>query len=103
MALARPVVASDIPMVHEAIGDHAAALVPVDDPRSLAAAIARCLSDPVAAAQAGTAARARFDATFTPGPVVEQLRRLYVAATQGRMGPATPVGSDPGPHLPFGG
>ena len=46
MALERPVIASDIPMVREAIGDDAYALVAVDDVAGFAAAIDRALDDP---------------------------------------------------------
>ena len=51
MALECPVVASDIPMVVEAIGPYAHALVPVGDAVALSCALADCLGD-------GTAERA---------------------------------------------
>jgi glycosyltransferase involved in cell wall biosynthesis len=75
MALERPVVASDIPMVREAIGDCAVALVPVDDATALAAALEQALTSDGSALTA--AARRRFDAQFAPGPVVDRLATVY--------------------------
>ena len=58
MALERPVIASDIPMVREAIGDDAYALVAVDDVAGFAAAIDRALDDPERHTVAARARRA---------------------------------------------
>jgi glycosyltransferase involved in cell wall biosynthesis len=75
MALERPVVASDIAMVREAIGDDAAALVAVGDAPALAAALERALvAYPV---ERTKAARQRFDETFAPAPVASQLAAFY--------------------------
>ncbi len=79
MALERPVIASDIPMVREAIGDDAYALVAVDDVAGFAAAIDRALDDPERGAVAARA-RARFETRFTPDAVVEGIERIYVEA-----------------------
>jgi len=79
MALERPVIASDIPMVREAIGNDAYALVAVDDVAGFAAAIGRAIDDPERDIVAGRA-RARFDSRFTPDVVVEGIERIYVAA-----------------------
>jgi len=75
MALECPVVASDLPMVREAIGDHAAALIPVGDHVALAEALEIVLA--TGARAKAIAARERFDAFFAPGPVAERLTCLY--------------------------
>ena len=76
MALARPVVATDLPTVREAIDGCAFELVPVDDAGALARALVRCLGDPAAADRA-LESRRRFDELFTPRPVAERMRDLY--------------------------
>ncbi len=81
MALGRPVIASDIPMMREAIGDDAYALVAVDDVSGFAAAIDRALDDPERAAVAARA-RTRFEIGFTPDAVVSRIERLYVEALE---------------------
>ena len=89
MALETPVVASDLPMVREAIGDHAAALVPVGDAAALAAALRDVLVDPSAVAASTAAARRRFDEQFTPDAVVAGLSRIYERAASRRRTSAT--------------
>ena len=83
MALERPVVASDIPMVREAIGDLACALVPVEDADALGYALARCLSRGPDRALL-QAARARFDEGHSPDAVVERMSGLYLRASTKR-------------------
>ncbi len=78
MALDTPVVASDIPMVRDAIGDDAAALVPVGESGALADALARCLVDPPRTS--AQRARERFEQSFTPEAVVAAMRRFYETA-----------------------
>lgn len=75
MALERPVVASNIPVVVEAIGEHAAALVPVGDAQALSAALDRVLRAPDQ--ERTRAARQRFDARFSPPAVVRRLDDFY--------------------------
>lgn len=75
MALERPVVASDLPMVVEAIGPDAAALVPVGDPHALAAALDGALRSPDE--NRTQAARLRFDQQFSPPAIVERIEELY--------------------------
>ena len=65
MALACPVVATDLPMIREAIERIAYELVAVDDAEALADALLRCLGDPAAARRA-LDARHRFDDLFRP-------------------------------------
>jgi glycosyltransferase involved in cell wall biosynthesis len=81
MALDTPVVASEIPMVRDAIGDHAQALVPVGDAEALADALARSLWRPDE--QAVKRARERFEHNFTPDAVVAAMRRFYEATISG--------------------
>ena len=76
MALDTLVVASDIPMVRDAIGAHAYALVPVGNAAALADALVRSMSDPDAASVAARA-RERFEDEFTPQAVVARLASLY--------------------------
>ena len=76
MALACPVVATDLPMVREAIDGCAYELVPVDDADALAGALLRCLGDP-AAAERALDARQRFDELFRPEIVAARMRDLY--------------------------
>jgi glycosyltransferase involved in cell wall biosynthesis len=80
MALECPVVASDLPMVREAIGDHAAGLVAVGDHAALAEALDNVLA--TGGRQQTTAARERFDTFFAPGPVAERLVGLYREAIE---------------------
>jgi glycosyltransferase involved in cell wall biosynthesis len=92
MALERPVVASDIPMVREAIGDDAYALVTVDDVAAFADAIDRALGDPARTAAVAARARQRFEARFSPEAVVEGMERIYLealATTRWRRSSAT--------------
>jgi glycosyltransferase involved in cell wall biosynthesis len=64
-------------MVREAIGDHAAGLVPVGDAPALAGALHRVLTDPNAAQASARAARRRFDERFTPEVVAAALAHIY--------------------------
>jgi glycosyltransferase involved in cell wall biosynthesis len=78
MALECPVVATNLPVVIEAIGEHAAALVPVDDPLALATTIGQALDSDDSTRTA--AARQRFDRLFTPVAVARSLGVLYQEA-----------------------
>ena len=89
MALERPIVASDIPMVREALGDDTAALVPVDDADALASMLERALR--VDHSVAITAARKRFDEHFAPSPIVERLAVLYRQAISASRWPRRPL------------
>jgi len=89
MALNRPVVASDIPMVREAIGEHAAALVPLDDVPAFAAALVSALRGSATVAQQVADARRRFDDRFTPDAVVRALVAIYERAATRRRAAST--------------
>ena len=82
MALERPVIASDIPVVVEAIGPFAQALVPVDDAGALANALVDCLRNGPATERVAEARR-RFDELFTPRSVVERLNAIYQSVAAG--------------------
>ena len=82
MALETPVVATDLPTVREAIGEHAASLVPADDPEALAVALARVLEAPDSTRGPTIAARTRFEERFSPESVVAGLLETYTRATE---------------------
>jgi glycosyltransferase involved in cell wall biosynthesis len=78
MALEAPVVASDLPTLHDAVADGDTAwLVPPGDAARLAAAIAGTLGDPAAARLRAGRARARFLEHFTVDRVVDQMLGFY--------------------------
>jgi glycosyltransferase involved in cell wall biosynthesis len=81
MALEAPVVASDLPTLHEAVADgDTASLVPAGSPERLAAAITATLDDPAAAAARARRAHRRFVEHFTIDRVVDQMRAFYERA-----------------------
>lgn len=78
MALAVPVVASDIPPVREVVEPGASAvLTPPDDPEALAAAIAAVLDDPARATALGRRGREIFFDRFTLDRSVHGMLDLY--------------------------
>jgi glycosyltransferase involved in cell wall biosynthesis len=91
MAMEAPVVASDLPTLHDAVADgDTARLVPPGDPDRLAAAIVAALADPAAAAARADRAHQRFLARFTIDRVVDQMGAFYerALAAAGRVSPA---------------
>jgi glycosyltransferase involved in cell wall biosynthesis len=81
MALEAPVVASDLPTLHDAVADgDTASLVPVGSPERLAAAITATLDDPMAAKGRAQRAHRRFVERFTIDRVVDQMRAFYERA-----------------------
>jgi glycosyltransferase involved in cell wall biosynthesis len=81
MALEAPVVASDLPTLHDAVADgDTARLVPPGDPAALAAALTATLDDPAAAADRAGRAYRRFLEQFTIDRVVDQMRGFYQRA-----------------------
>ena len=90
MALEAPVVASDLPTLHDAASDgDTASLVPPGDRERLAAAISATLADPREAAARAARARQRFLERFTIDRVVEQMAAFYgrALATPGAAAP----------------
>ena len=84
MALRAPVVASDLPVFHDAVADgDTARLVPAGDPARLADALTATLDDPAAAAARADRAYRRFLAHFTIGHVVDQMHAFYRRALAG--------------------
>ncbi|MEO6093136.1 MAG: glycosyltransferase family 4 protein [Novosphingobium sp.] len=73
-----PVVATDCGGVRELVDDRVGALVPVNDPEEIAAALIALLSDPERMRQSGQAALARSrSAAFDPHSVHAQFEALY--------------------------
>ena len=72
---ARPVIAAAAAGPAELIEDNITGLlVPPEDPRSLAEALATVIEDPALAARLSAAARARFEADHRPTPVLQRWR-----------------------------
>lgn len=78
LAAGRPLIASRVGVVPEVLvdGEHAA-LVPAGDAEALAAALARVLADPAAAARLGAAGRALVTARYSGARVAEALEAGY--------------------------
>ena len=78
MAAARPVVATDVGGMRDALLDGITGrLVPAGDAAALADALARVLEDPAGAEAMGRAGRARAEALFAAEPVIAGLLSLY--------------------------
>ena len=83
MALEAPIVATDLPMVREAVGDEGSAcLVAVDRPDDLAAAVITISTDPDAARERTSAALERFYALFTIERAAERMVAFYHRALE---------------------
>ena len=81
MARARPVVATDVPGMREAVGAEAGAVVVPEDPSALAAAILERLSDPARAAAEGEAARVRAERLFDLRRSCDEIASLTMELT----------------------
>ena len=78
MLAGRPVVATDVGSVSEAITDgETGLLVPPDDAPALARAVRSLLDDPARAAALGAAARARAETSFSAQAMARQYEELY--------------------------
>ena len=78
MALGRPVVASAVGGIPEAVDNGATGiLVPPRDPEAIADAIDRLLDSPALASQMGEAARVRAREKFSPDAISAQFASLY--------------------------
>jgi glycosyltransferase involved in cell wall biosynthesis len=81
MAYGRPVVATGVGGLSDAIEDGAdGLLVPPRDPRALRSALERLLGDPELRSQLGAAARRSAQARFSPEAETEALLAAYAAA-----------------------
>ncbi|MGA5703656.1 glycosyltransferase family 4 protein [Peterkaempfera bronchialis] len=79
MAAARPVVLAEVSGAAECLppGERATALVPPEDPRALAAAVAAALADRAGCARRGVLAREQMAAYHEVGRSVARVSRLY--------------------------
>jgi glycosyltransferase involved in cell wall biosynthesis len=89
MALETPVVASDLPMVREAVTEETARLVPVDRPPLLADAILEVLGDQAEAVARAGRARADFLQRFTIERSADRMVGLYRRALASRPTPVS--------------
>jgi L-malate glycosyltransferase len=79
MAAGRPVVATDVGAVGDAVVDgETGLLVPASSPERLAAALETLLVDPARAERLGAAGRRRAQAMYSPGAALGALEELYV-------------------------
>jgi glycosyltransferase involved in cell wall biosynthesis len=81
MALARPVVATDVGPSAELLGTHAGRLVPANADR-LATALAQLLDSPEERSRMGRAGRARVEACFTLERQVAEMSAVYRGTAQ---------------------
>ena len=80
MAMAKPIVASDIPGIREQIIDGKnGILVPIKDPNAMAAAIINILADRKVAENIGLAARKTVDEKFSIERMVAETESLYLS------------------------
>ncbi len=87
MAYGRPVVATDVGGLRDAIEDGVTGLlVPPRDPAALRAALTRLLDDPALRARLGEAARRRAEVAFSPQAEGSALVEVYRAATVSWLG-----------------
>jgi glycosyltransferase involved in cell wall biosynthesis len=86
MALARPVVAFSVPGIVDQVGD-AGVLVPPEEPRAMADAVARLLDDPERRKAFGARGAARVRAHFGLGPFRDEVARIVEQAVADGVGP----------------
>jgi glycosyltransferase involved in cell wall biosynthesis len=81
LAMARPLVATDRPILHDYVTDgETALLVPPEEPEALAEALRRILEDAELARRLGEAGRARVEAELTTRHFAERLAPILRAA-----------------------
>jgi len=86
MLSGRPVVATDTGAAREVVGP-TGLLVPVEDPRALAAACAALLGDPERRSRLGNAGRLRAQELYAVEPAATAFRGLYLELVSGWPGP----------------
>ena len=84
LAAGRSVVVTDVPGMREVVVDGVGAVVPPDDIRALASAIAERLGDAERADAEGAAGRARVEANYDRRDQFEGIAALYRELLQGR-------------------
>ena len=78
-AIGRPVIASRIPNLSEIVEDgHTGLLVPPNDPRAMADALALLLATPALRAEMGRQARLHAESTFALGPYLDALEDHFL-------------------------
>lgn len=77
MAAGVPVIATGVGGVPDVVSDAEGLLVPSDDPAALAQALRRVFADPVASNARASAAHARLERDFAPGPWLDRYEALY--------------------------
>ncbi|MGD9763002.1 MAG: glycosyltransferase family 4 protein [Candidatus Binatia bacterium] len=81
MAAGRPVIASAVGGLRDAIGgERTGLLVPPGDPAALATAVARIITDAELRGRLGAAGPAEVAQRFLPGPMADAYERLYAEA-----------------------
>jgi glycosyltransferase involved in cell wall biosynthesis len=81
LAMARPLVATDRPILHDYVTDgETALLVPPEEPEALAGAVRRILEDAELARRLGEAGRARVEAELTTRHFAERIAPILHAA-----------------------
>ncbi len=85
-SMGRPVIAGDIPPLREIVREGIDGLHAANEPRSIARAILRILSDPDGARRMGEAGRARLLERWTWPVIAERTERVYLSAL-GYRGP----------------
>jgi glycosyltransferase involved in cell wall biosynthesis len=84
MRLARPVVATPVGFVPHLIADRRSGrIVPVGDPKALAAAVAELLADPVLAAEIGRRGREQVEEVLDPERLVAEVVQVYEEVVRG--------------------
>ena len=85
MLAGRPVVVTDLPALRRLVDDGVhGSVVPVGDPRALAAALSAILDDPSTGRAMGSAGFERATARFTASAAVQRFRSLYGEVSGGR-------------------
>jgi glycosyltransferase involved in cell wall biosynthesis len=80
LAVQRPVVASDVAGIRQVVRhDETGLLVPPEDPRALAEAIARLLADPETGRRLGAAGRALVASGYSVTHMADAMERVYAA------------------------
>lgn len=91
MSHGKPIVASNLPVLHEVLADNETALLcDPDRPESFVAALKRLTAEPKLGQRLGAAARARFDTDFTWTKRVQKIREL-IAEPRTRIDRPVPV------------
>jgi glycosyltransferase involved in cell wall biosynthesis len=97
LACGRSIVATNVPGAREALGAEAGAIVPVEAPAALAAAVTARLLDPTLAAREGAAARGRAERLFDLRVTHERMAAVYADVLAGRRRAAAPAEAVPAP------